>query len=40
MLPGVNHDLHLPGTAANDPVLAPSVVAAIQAWARPFAPAS
>jgi alpha-beta hydrolase superfamily lysophospholipase len=34
---GMNHDLHLPGTAANDPVLAPAVVAAIKAWAAPYA---
>lgn len=39
MLTGVNHDLHMPGTAVNDPVLAPSVVAALQAWAQPYAPA-
>jgi uncharacterized protein len=37
VLTGVNHLLHMPGTQDNDPVLAPSVVAAIRAWARPFA---
>jgi alpha-beta hydrolase superfamily lysophospholipase len=34
---GINHDLHLPGTPDNDPVLAPAVVAAIKAWAAPYA---
>jgi alpha-beta hydrolase superfamily lysophospholipase len=37
VLTGVNHLLHMPGTQDNDPVLAPSVVAAITAWAQPFA---
>ena len=37
VLTGVNHLLHMPGTQDNDPVLAPSVVAAIKAWAQPFA---
>jgi hypothetical protein len=37
LLTGVNHLLHTPGTQDNDPVLAPSVVAAIEAWAQPFA---
>jgi alpha-beta hydrolase superfamily lysophospholipase len=37
LLTGVNHLLHMPGTQNNDPVLAPSVVAAITAWAQPFA---
>ena len=37
VLTGVNHLLHMPGTQNNDPVLAPSVVAAITAWAQPFA---
>jgi alpha-beta hydrolase superfamily lysophospholipase len=37
LLTGVNHLLHMPGTQDNDPVLAPSVVAAIKAWAQPFA---
>jgi uncharacterized protein len=37
VLTGVNHLLHLPGTADNDAVLAPSVVAAINAWAQPYA---
>jgi alpha-beta hydrolase superfamily lysophospholipase len=39
MLTGVNHDLHMPGTAVNDAVLAPSVVAALRAWAQPYATA-
>ena len=39
VLTGVNHLLHMPGTQNNDPVLAPSVVAAITAWAQPFATA-
>ena len=38
LLSGVNHLLHLPGTANDDQVLAPSVVAALQAWARPYTP--
>ena len=38
LLSGVNHLLHLPGTANDDQVLAPSVVAALQAWARPYGP--
>jgi len=37
VLTGINHDLHTPGTPDNDAVLAPSVVAAIKAWAQPFA---
>jgi hypothetical protein len=37
VLTGVNHDLHMPGTADNDPVLAASVVSALEAWAQPFA---
>ena len=37
VLTGVNHLLHMPGTQDNDPVLAPSVVAALKAWAQPFA---
>jgi uncharacterized protein len=40
VLPGVNHLLHLPGVAGNDQVLAPSAVAALQAWAQPYAPSS
>jgi uncharacterized protein len=36
-LTGVNHLLHMPGTADNDAVLAPVVVAALRAWAQPFA---
>ena len=36
VLTGVNHLLHEPGTADNDAVLAPSVVAALKAWAQPF----
>jgi alpha-beta hydrolase superfamily lysophospholipase len=39
VLTGVNHLLHLPGTPNNDAVLAPSVVAALKAWAEPYAPA-
>jgi uncharacterized protein len=37
VLTGINHDLHTQGTPDNDAVLAPSVVAAIKAWAQPFA---
>jgi alpha-beta hydrolase superfamily lysophospholipase len=37
VLTGINHLLHTPGTADNDAVLAPSVVAAINAWAQPYA---
>ena len=36
VLGGVNHDLHMPGMADNDPVLAASVVAALKTWAQPF----
>jgi uncharacterized protein len=39
VLTGINHDLHAPGTPANEAVLAPSVVAAIEAWAQPYATA-
>lgn len=40
VLTGINHLLHEPGTADNDAVLAPSVVAAaLKAWAQPFAAA-
>ena len=39
VLTGVNHLLHVPGTPDNDAVLAPSVVAAIKAWAQPYATA-
>ena len=39
VLKGINHLLHEPGTADNDAVLAPSVVAALKAWAQPFAAA-
>jgi alpha-beta hydrolase superfamily lysophospholipase len=38
VLDGADHFLHLPGTALNDQVLAPGAVAAVQDWARPFAP--
>ena len=38
LLGGVNHLLHPPGTANDDQVLAPSVVAALQAWAQPYEP--
>ena len=37
VLEGVNHLLHLPGVLANTQVLAPSAVAALQEWARPYA---
>ncbi len=37
VLDGVNHFLHLPGLSDNTQVLAPSVVAALQDWASPFA---
>jgi alpha-beta hydrolase superfamily lysophospholipase len=39
VLTGVNHLLHMPGTADNDPVLAPSVTAALRTWAQPYATA-
>jgi hypothetical protein len=39
VLTGINHDLHTTGTPDNDAVLAPSVVAALKAWAQPYAPA-
>src|SRR5689334_19311205 len=39
VLTGINHDLHAQGTPDNDAVLAPSVVAAIKAWAQPYATA-
>ena len=39
VLTGVNHYLHTPGTEDNDAVLAGSVVAALKAWAQPFAAA-
>jgi len=39
VLTGINHDLHAQGTPDNDAVLAPAVVAAIKAWAQPFATA-
>jgi alpha-beta hydrolase superfamily lysophospholipase len=37
VLTGINHFLHTPGTDNNDAVLAGSVVAALKAWAQPFA---
>jgi uncharacterized protein len=37
VLAGVNHLLHLPGIPANDQILAPSAIAALQAWAQPYA---
>lgn len=37
VLTGINHYLHAPGAPDNDAVLAPSVVAAIRAWAAPYA---
>jgi len=39
VLTGINHLLHTPGTGDNDAVLAGSVVAALEAWAQPFAAA-
>ena len=36
VLAEVDHFLHLPGTALNDPALAPAVLAAVQEWARPY----
>jgi alpha-beta hydrolase superfamily lysophospholipase len=39
VLTGINHYLHAPGTPDNDAVLAPAVVAAIKAWAQPYATA-
>jgi alpha-beta hydrolase superfamily lysophospholipase len=39
VLAGINHFLHTPGTEDNDAVLAASVVAALKAWAQPFAAA-
>ena len=39
VLTGVNHLMHTPGTEDNDAVLAGSVVAALKAWAQPFATA-
>ncbi len=37
LLTGINHLLHPPGTPDNDAILAPSVIAALQAWAQPYA---
>src|ERR1035437_5871548 len=37
VLNGVNHLLHRPGVPENDQVLAPSAVAALRAWAQPYA---
>jgi hypothetical protein len=37
VLDGVDHFLHLPGTALNEQVLAPDAVAAVREWARPYA---
>jgi uncharacterized protein len=39
VLTGINHFLHTPATDNNDAVLAGSVVAALKAWAQPFAAA-
>ena len=39
VLTGVNHLMHTAGTEDNDAVLAGSVVAALKAWAQPFATA-
>jgi acetyl esterase/lipase len=36
VLAGVDHFLHLPGTALNDPVLAPEAEAALREWAEPW----
>jgi uncharacterized protein len=36
MLDGVNHLLHLAGTPNDTQVLAPSAIAALQAWAHPY----
>jgi hypothetical protein len=36
-LDSVDHDLHPPGSGANDQVLAPAFVRALQDWARPYA---
>jgi len=33
----VDHDLHPPGSGANDQVLAPAFISALQDWARPYA---
>lgn len=38
VLDGVDHLLHPPGVSASTQTLAPSAVAALQAWAHPFAP--
>ena len=38
LLSGVNHLLHPAGTPNDDQVLAPSVVTALQVWARPYTP--
>ena len=38
LLSGVNHLLHPPGTPDDGQVLAPPVVAALQAWGRPYGP--
>jgi alpha-beta hydrolase superfamily lysophospholipase len=37
VLAGLDHLLHPAGTAVNDPVLAPAAIAALQAFARPWA---
>jgi hypothetical protein len=37
VLTGVNHLLHLPGVPENAQALAPSAVAALRAWAQPYA---
>jgi uncharacterized protein len=36
-LDSVDHDLHPPGSGANDQVLAPAFISALQDWARPYA---
>ena len=39
-LDGVDHDLHPPGSGANDQLLAPAFISALQDWARPYASTS
>jgi uncharacterized protein len=40
ILKGTDHLMHLPGQAATEAVLAPAAIAAIRAWARPYARAA
>jgi hypothetical protein len=37
LLPDVDHFLHLPGMQTGDAVLAPPLIAALQAWVKPYA---